>query len=1151
MKDLKVLEGSGFKTLLPGEEALAKLLIVKNKGTTGRRVGIFAANGNVAAGQRLNHADALHKVKTVATLPQGYASGVEVNLSGKRNYYPFATYTFVELLDRTEGGYDRFAPGVLRDVSGNLTFSASNPDLSKNRTTLLSGDGSVGADSEAYKRNGFCSFTFILAGVTYHVGLDIAKSLAHLNADLNIRLNRIHQQLRGYISISVDKTTLQFHLAPPDGMEITIPLTTFATRQDLSSGFVEDSSTPTSGTHHLNNQLASALLIDNVNGIRNTTNTVSTTGGIAVRKTLTQMLADAFPVDLNTFTEIVETPGYYKAQITVPSSAFATWILDDRLNFAILKLQRQYVDGKVFVPTSIKYRTSAGLDTGFDNQFADLLVMPSVDLDGETVGASIYVDELKSEIQNEWKGIHYEHNDFIDFPESGGLNEESAAYIALFPAPSLDNRTSIFFRESVASTYIEIVYELFEAGAIPVVKLNDLGLLDYHDIKTEGDVSRPLSFVTNPAHDWNLEFIPEGQVTPVLSVNSGVVEVNGDVLFPTSATVGELDILNGLDLANVLPPNGEEPLYHFLGEYGAATQLYQNLTPVNVVTTKSVVIEKSQFKVVFPDTALTGDIDPLATSLVDTPNPGNALVTGRFTNVAYPKNVLFHSTSLTWSFGLAGTPISPTVAPVIDPLTGEFSVSFAINDLIAGGVGTYALRVNILAVYPWLADPVLHTHAENITVNSNVNGIEDDVTFIGSSLYDSMNGGFVNSPYRIVDMDSGEILAEGTSAESLKADALERGLVDIDLIFGKLYEEENVISCEGAPSSVDLDIDGEWDLEIEGVVVGSGTMVELKPLALTQDVQIITECIATPTTLLRGYKTDLKAGDVVRLAYQMTRGDLEPVIGSLAYKIGNTLTEDDENLGINRFGFDPLSMVSYFLNEDTNYSFLANNLDAPYNSSEWTDSCINGETVMLGSFSGQRFTDIDSGGAVPATLPVNIDGVDHSITINHHFKLEADTTPADIESLMEKFAVQLRALGLVVTLEEYDMFYPPAGEPWLSSFIVTYEVGQFSNVVIGGSLNVGSGSNARINTSDFHEYCRTQKTGVNTPVEFELELSGRDKMNTPGLIIDPVNIKFDTCANLGVNLLPGEIDYFPTIGIVEAGAFVGPFEIHSCGLLQI
>lgn len=1151
MKDLKVLEGSGFKTLLPGEEALAKLLIVKNKGTTGRRVGIFTRYNKAAAGQRLNHADALHEVKTVAALPQGYTSGVEVNLSAKRNYYHFGTFYINERYAIPEDGMEWFAQGV-EIVGGGLKIAPTAPDLTKLRTTLKTGDASVSQTTAETSKNTFCSFTLVFAGTPYHIGLDVAKHPAHVTADLNARLNRIHPQLRGYVSAKYDAVglvPLEFYIAPPESLDVTIPLTTFATKNDLSPTHAELGASPASGTFHLNKALASALLIDNTNGIRNTTNTVASVDNTAVKKNVDQLIDEAFVVNLNTFTHEVATPTLYTSLVTIPANAFKTWDADERVNFALLKLRRQYEDGRVFRLLNVRYKNSDGSATPYADQHADLFLLRAPnDADGATTALpSIYLNDLASADADQLEGYRYPTADAIKFAEAGELNEESAMYVGLFSTPTLDNRNSIFFRNTVSATYLEIEYELVEADVIPTVKIDDLGTLDFHYINTEEHAFRPLAFSTTPVHKWNIEFITDGQTERYQGINHGAVEGSNDIHMATQGTVGEAVILAGIDYSKVKPPAVDEPLYFYTGEIGAETWLYQNLPYVNVVTTREVNAVKSKYKVVFPDTAMTGVLENIEEPLIAKQSDGSLVISGRFSNPTYAKNVFFHSLSTTWAFSLRGSTLNPTEALTFDPLTGEFSARFAVNDLVEPGPGAHVFRVTASANYPWLAGTTQYTQTMDILVLNAVEGIEDDVTFIGSNLFDKDVNGTESNAYHLVDLDSGETLATGANPFALRQDALARGLVDIDLIFGKLYEEENVISCEGAPSSVDLDIDGEWDLEIEGVVVGSGTMVELKPLALTQDVQIITECIATPTTLLRGYKTDLKAGDVVRLAYQMTRGDLDPVIGSLAYKIGNTLTEDDENLGINRYGFDPLEMVGGFLNEDTNRSFLANSLNAPYNSSEWIDSCINGEIVMSGSFSGQRFTDIDSGGAVPATLPVNIDGVDHSITINHHFKLEADTTPADIESLMEKFAVQLRALGLVVTLEEYDMFYPPAGEPWLSSFIVTYEVGQFSNVVIGGSLNVGSGSNARINTSDFQERCRTQKTGVNTPVEFELELSGRDKMNTPGLIIDPVNIKFDTCANLGVNLLPGEIDYFPTIGIVEAGAFVGPFEIHSCG----
>ena len=837
MKDLKVLTGDGLKPVLPGDTGVPQLLVVRNKEQNGRRIGVFTKYGNAAAGQRLNQADALHDPKAVVLVPQGYQAGVEVNLSAQRNYYHFGTYYVGEKFDQKIPGMDWFATDV-SVVDGKIVFGSTTKDLTKLRTTLKSGDASVSEATTDLSKNSFCTFTLIFAGTTYHLGLDIAKHPAHITADLNIRLGRIHPQLRGFVAIAEGYTAgikpLEFYISPPEGLDVTIPLTTFNTEVDLSPTFGELSSAAGTGTFHLNKGLTSALLIDNTSGIRNTTNTVTTANSSTI-KTVSEMIAGAYPVDLNLFTHEVATPTLYKGRLTIPASAFSTWDKDERLNFALLKLQRQYEDGRVFRLLGVRYKNADGSDTAYEDPFADLLVMRAP---SQGIGAaSLYLDDLASAEANDLVGYQYPEATAMRFPESGVLNEESSMYIALLATPTIDNRNSIFFRESVTATYLEIEYELVEADVIPQVKIDDLGTLDFHYIRTEEHAFRPVAFTTTPVHDWNIEFITDGQTERYQGLNTGPVGGSTNIQIATQGTVGEAVILAGIDYGQVKPPAEGEPLYHYTGEIGAQTWLYQNLPYVNVVTTRAVTALKSQYKVIFPDVAMAGTLQPLTEPLVAKQADGSLLISGRFSNPAYLKNVFFHSTNTTWDFNLKGQTLTPTEPMTFNALTGEFGARFAVNDLVEPGPGTHVFRVTAQANYPWLSDVTQYTQTMDIVVLPAVEGIEDDVTFIGTSIFDKTVDGTETSGYRLVDLDSGEVLATGENIFALQDDATTRGLIDIDLIYGQ--PAPLPISCEGALSSVDLEITGEWVLEIEGEIVGSGTMETLLAPAALNGVEII------------------------------------------------------------------------------------------------------------------------------------------------------------------------------------------------------------------------------------------------------------------------------------------------------------------------
>jgi hypothetical protein len=95
MKDLKVIQDNLLIPYKPGDTGEPSILVVRNNEVNGRRLGVFTRFNTAVAGQRLNHADALHEPKTVTTVPQGYNSGVEVNLSAKRSYFLFGTFYII------------------------------------------------------------------------------------------------------------------------------------------------------------------------------------------------------------------------------------------------------------------------------------------------------------------------------------------------------------------------------------------------------------------------------------------------------------------------------------------------------------------------------------------------------------------------------------------------------------------------------------------------------------------------------------------------------------------------------------------------------------------------------------------------------------------------------------------------------------------------------------------------------------------------------------------------------------------------------------------------------------------------------------------------------------------------------------------------
>lgn len=1106
MKDVKVLTDGALKPTPPGEEGSPQLLVVRNNDVSGRRLGIYAQRGTAVAGQRLNHADVLHEVKPIVPTPSGFNSAVELNLSAKRNYYKFAECQFNEFTSQSFPNLSWFAENV-ETAGAELKFPGVSTDLSKLRLTLKSGDLTPSGNNGHRTKNTSISFSFVFAGTPYHVGLEINKHPAHITADLNMRLNRIHPQLRGYVASN--DVGLEFFIAPPEGLDIIIPTTSFPSIEDYSLGFPEEGVQGHVALTNLNSKLPSALLIDNVNGVRTTVNNLASVNGQPAKKTTDQFFESAFVVDLNAFTHEVETPTLYKGRVTIPSTAFATWADDERLCFAMLKLRRLYEDGRVFRLLNVRYRTSEGGDLAFIDQNADLLVSLSRDPNVEPqstlgTGTGVYLDELQSQDNDHFQSYFYPDSSEIRFAESGGLNEESAMYVGVFATPNLDTRNSIFFRQSVGATYLEIEYELVEADVIPRVKMDDLGTLDYHYIKTEQHAFIPVAFDTSPLHNWNLEFITEGQAERYQGINHGPAnEGDTDIHMTTDGTVGEMVILSNIDYTKVKAPTTGEPNYHYTGQIGAQGWLYQNLPWVNVVTTRAVDVVKSDYKVVFPSVEMTGELTPLSEPLVSKQSDGTIVITGRFSNPAYEKNVFLHSLLTKTEFSIKGAVITPVEPVTFDANTGNFSARMAINDLVEPGPGTHVFRVTTTAKFPWLTSSSTYTQTMNIEILAAVEGIEDDVTFIANTEFGTELTEASGVGYRLIDMDTGEILATGPNALALKEDAQTRGLVDVDLIFG---------TGPKAP---------------------------------------IGNC--TPSvTYVKFTDSSLEPGQVLRLAYEVTDVDGQKSVASDTFIVDTT---NPIGYSTNERGPEPLQLLTKQGPDVwSGEAFYGRTVKSPGYSDNWKDTCHLGETWITGELMAFDITTFTSSEPLTAHLKVTIDGVEHDLTNELNFYSEEAGDQSKIDNFYNSFVTKLEQLGFSVDLYPNNQFFNGASGPYNAYNIrISYEIGQFNNVVIAAQQIINDAYTARWRSVSFNEECKQRKTGYTHPDEYVVRINGWDEKTSdgdfrPGLF----DVKFDTCENLGVALAEGELDYYERLAFSsqEEGPFVGqelPTVLHSCG----
>lgn len=316
------------------------------------------------------------------------------------------------------------------------------------------------------------------------------------------------------------------------------------------------------------------------------------------------------------------------------------------------------------------------------------------------------------------------------------------------------------------------------------------------------------------------------------------------------------------------------------------------------------------------------------------------------------------------------------------------------------------------------------------------------------------------------------------------------------------------------------------------VVDGSGLSFCLSPKIV---------CTPTEEFSVHVLKTDYKENDVLRAAWRITDELGNVTIGSDTYTLSNyydpTLNNPDW-----RYGWSPLALIAgvYDLQGSSIQSYV---YGAEYE--PWQMGCVGGISVMAGSLSGRGLTDFTSGEDMDVTVQVNIDGVDRSFTVQHPFltAMEGDTEHHRL--LMTKVSDQLKLLGFRTEITRGYLYQGPTGKYWGHHVSIFYDHGQFNSVSIGGNLIIGNGYTPRWDLVDFYEECELRKNGVNTPTDSDAVFRGvgEGEENQEGIpyVSEPRMLEFLPCADLGVALNPGEIDFIPTTDHPNG------FIVNGCG----
>jgi hypothetical protein len=148
--------------------------------------------------------------------------------------------------------------------------------------------------------------------------------------------------------------------------------------------------------------------------------------------------------------------------------------------------------------------------------------------------------------------------------------------------------------------------------------------------------------------------------------------------------------------------------------------------------------------------------------------------------------------------------------------------------------------------------------------------------------------------------------------------------------------------------------------------------------------------------------------------------------------------------------------------------------------------------------------------------------------------------------MMTKVSDQLNLLGFRSRLVRGYLYQGATGRYWGHHIAISYDLGQFESVSIGGNSIIDSGFTPRWDAVNFFESCEISKNGVNTPEDSYAVFRGigrNEEGESSGLpyIFFQRTIEFLPCADLGVALNAGEIDFIPTTDH-PAG-----FTVSGCG----
>ena len=830
MKDINSSLGGGTYPA-PDEDTpgTIKGITVRNKGLYGRRVGIYTNEPDLVVGSKLHAADYRH-TSEVAEALDGYPTGKSVELSGMRTYHTIfsfkASAPFHVLSNKLKHKNTRMGSAI---ASGVLSATAYDPATSVNDFAL--GDFTLG---RGFVARNHISLTLTIAGTNYNFALDTNKHPALLTADLNYQLANVNHNLRAYVAIARDgeislnqSAIWTIHLAVPTAISVKVPRTNYnvelydVAESDGSSGLGTFQGT------HLNNALLKGLDVQRAT-MTEYDMTPLTDSQFATAPTVAQLVQD-----MKTWTNNYPNTADWSIMHILLATDFKVLKQDTRYKIALVEISPSYIDGDLHQLISANY-VKGGARTP-----AEFLIVGR-DGSANTYGTRL-IDVERSVAQNRLVGLGEEKAEVLNdakqyLPEKGGINgggdtariyASQIAIAVIAPANAFNHFTPLY-RTTTEAVTLELNFKRDHVVQPPITLEND-----EFEWSKENDARVGVALTLDAAPNTVVDKIIANHTTGTIEeVLPTVVENNGK---------WEIEFRDGFSQRDLTYSQSS-------GHIDFRLEMTRK-APNNSAATKLNWTQRKDYSVILPDLLGQVELQSVPKFIIDLENNDLVVFTGLInlpdTAPEGTRQPLYYSSTGDFSAKVNGLSEPVAGGTFTKPTNfgqdaaGAFSFSISKSALSEFGPGIHTLEVQVDLDLLWNNSMRIVGEVQ-FQIIPLIEGVEDDVTFFTPEIFNTNTQQAINTNLRIVDLDTGEILAESNSLQDLITDAETRGLVDVDLIYGKpVGEPPTEISCEGSTEEVTLEMSGSFKLEVAGVDYGGPyTLEQLQAIALPLGIEI-------------------------------------------------------------------------------------------------------------------------------------------------------------------------------------------------------------------------------------------------------------------------------------------------------------------------